>query len=404
MPNFTTALSALAAQSAAVDIVGNNLANLNTTGYKSSTASFHDLVSASQGTAAPVGMGVGAVQALRQFTQGATQTTSGPLDAAIQGDGFFIAREANGNQVYTRAGNFQLDPNGNLLTASGQRVQGWTAQNGVLNTGGPVGNVVLSAGAVLPAKPTSKFSFDMNLAAGAAKGDSFSSSIEVYDSLGAPHTVTVTYTKADANKWDYSITVPDADLKAAFTPVTGSLTFDSNGKLDASTTAPPKISIKGFANGAGDQDLTFETLNGTTGRITQYAAASAVSGNAQDGGAVATMLKVGVADGGKIVASYSNGTTSVIGQLALATFRNAESLVAIGENNFAAGAGTSAPVVGEPQSGGRGKVLGGSLESSTVDIAREFTNLIVYQRGYQANSKVITTMDEMTQETVNLKR
>jgi flagellar hook protein FlgE len=404
MPNFTTALSALAAQSTAVDIVGNNLANLNTTGYKASTASFHDLVSASSGTGDPVGMGVGTVQALRQFTQGATQATAGPLDAAIQGDGFFIAREANGNQVYTRAGNFRLDASGNLLTASGQRVQGWTALNGTLNTGGPAGNVLLSSGAVLPAKPTSAFSFDLNLAAGAAKGDSFTSSIEVYDSLGSAHTVTVTYTKQDVNKWDYSISVPDADLKAAFTPVTGSLIFDSNGKLDPSTTAPPKITIKGFANGAGDQDLTFETRNGTNGRITQFGAPSAVSGNAQNGNAVATLLKVGIADGGKIVASYSNGKTSVVGQLALATFRNPESLIAMGDNNFALGAGTSAPVIGEPETGGRGKVLGGSLESSTVDIAREFTNLIVYQRGYQANSKVITTMDEMTQDTVNLKR
>ncbi|MBI4873290.1 MAG: flagellar hook protein FlgE [Acidobacteria bacterium] len=399
-----TALSGLNANAAAIDIVGGNLANLSTTGYKASSASFRDVVAGSLGTGSQSVMGVGAVNAMRQFTQGATQLTSAPLDAAIQGDGFFIVKSAGGAQLYSRAGNFRLDAAGILLTASGERVQGWVDAAGSPNVNSPVGDIGIPVGAMKIPQTTSTFSVDLNLNAQAPKDTKFSTSLEIYDSLGAPHTVTIAYTKTNPNTWSYSISVPDADLKGAFTPVAGDLVFDASGNLDSATKAPSTVSVKGFANGAKDQDLAFEIFNGKAGRVTQYAAVSAVSANAQSGGGVASMLSVGVADGGKIVAQYSDGKTRTIGQLAIASFRNPDTLVSMGDNNFRVGAGTSAPVVGLPESGGRGKVVGGALEASTVDIAREFTNLIVYQRGYQANSKVITTMDELTQQTVNLIR
>ena len=173
--SFSTALSALSAFSTAIDVVGNNLANLNTTGFKTSNISFHDLVTQSLGAGlgdTQVGFGVGTPMTQREFTQGAIQTTGGTLDAAIQGDGFFIVQGANSSTEYTRAGNFQVDQNGNLTTATGEPVQGWTQSNGVLNTNAPPGNITIPVGSVMPPVTTKNFSFDVNLNAAATAGNS----------------------------------------------------------------------------------------------------------------------------------------------------------------------------------------------------------------------------------------
>lgn len=417
--SFSTALSALSAHSTAVDVVGNNLANLNTPGYKASVVSFRDLVTQSLGAGlgeTQVGFGTGRPFTVRQFTQGAIQSSTGLLDAAIQGDGFFVARDNQGAVLFTRAGNFQVDAAGNLLTLTGERVQGWTEDaNGKVDPNGAIGSIVVPVGTLKAPMATTRFSMDLNLNAAAQNGQpegTFSSPIEIVDSLGASHILTITFTKsATANTWDYSVTIPGADVGA--TTLTselakGTISFDSSGKLSspAATSPTVDIPITGLVNGAADfSNLKWEmySSNGTP-HLTQYTQPSAVSANAQDGSAAASLIRVGLADGGKILAQYSNGQQRVVGQLAVAAIRNPESLIAVGNNSFQSSARTAIPAIGLPETGGRGKVIGGALEYSTVDIAREFTNLIVFQRGYQANSRVVMAVDELSQETINLKR
>jgi flagellar hook protein FlgE len=264
--SFSTALSALAAQSTAIDVVGNNLANLNTPGFKSSVVSFHDLVTQSLGAGlgdTQVGFGVGTPITLRQFSQGAIQTTGGTLDAAIQGDGFLVIQGANQSIEYTRGGNLQVDKDGNLTTATGEAVQGWTEVNGVLNTNAPPGNITIPVGTVQPPVTSKNISFDMNLNAAAVPGGAdatFATSVTVYDSLGNSHIVTATFIKdpTTAGQWNYSIVLPDGDLQTPpFTPLTGSVAFDSNGKLatPASTDPSPQLQITGLKDGASDMTI-----------------------------------------------------------------------------------------------------------------------------------------------------
>ncbi len=413
--SFSTALSALSAHSTAIDVVGNNLANLNTPGFKTSVVSFHDLVTQSLGAGlgeTQVGFGVGRPVTLRQFSQGAIQTTAGPMDVAIQGDGFFVVKTAGGGQAYTRGGNLQVDLSGVLTTSTGQKLQGWSqiGANGAVDTNTTVGDIVVPVGSLKAPTPTTNVSLDLNLNAAATAGpppDVFSTSVEVIDSLGKSHNVTFTYTKtANTNEWSYAVTIPDADLNNPYTPVTGTLTFDSNGKLTspAQTDPAPAIPITGLLDGAADMTITWSLYDGSRPRLSQFTQPSAVSALTQDGSPTANLIRVGLADGGKVLAQYSNGQQVVVGQLAMAMVRNPESMIAIGDNNFQLSARSALPAIGLPGTGGRGTVLGGAVEGSTVDIAREFTNLIVLQRGYQANSRVVTTADELSQETINLKR
>lgn len=411
--SFSTALSALNANTTAIDVVGNNLANLNTPGFKASTLAFHDLVTQSIGpgsSSTQVGFGVGMPITLRHFAQGSIQTSSGALDAAIQGDGFFVVKSTGGATQYSRGGNFQVNQSGQVITPTGELLQGWATQNGVVNTNSGVGNITVPVGSLASPAATASTSVDLNLNAAAVNGTAngtFSTSVEVFDSLGISHIATFQFTKsATANQWNYSASVPAADTTGAQTPITGTLTFDGTGKLTAPTaaTAPPVLAVTGLKDGAADLAITWNIFNAGTPRITQFAQASSTSAVAQDGSAAANLVGVGLADGGQVLAKYSNGQQTVVGQIALASIRNPESLLAVGNNNFQVSAYTAPPAFGLPGTGGRGSVLGGSIEASTVDIAREFTNLIVFQRGYQANAKMVTTVDELSQETINLKR
>jgi len=408
--SFSTALSGLNANTTAIDVVGNNLANLNTAGFKASVVSFHDLVTQSLGAglgATQVGFGVGTPITMREFTQGAIQSTSGPLDAAIQGDGFFVAQNASGDTEYTRGGSFQVNSSGQLTEATGEVLQGWTMTNGVLNTNAPVGPITVPVGSLAPPVATATTSVDLNLNAAATAGTTFSTSVQAYDSLGTAHTVTFTFTATSTpNQWTYSAGIPAGDTTSPSTPVTGTLTFDSSGNLisPASTDVQPVISAPGLTDGAADLNITWNMFNGTSSRITQFNQTSATSAVAQDGSPAANLVSVGLANGGQILAQYSNGQQTVVGQLAMAEIRNPESLIAVGNSNFQTSAASALPAIGLPGTGGRGQVLGGSIEASTVDIATEFTNLIVYQRGYEANAKVITTVDQLSQDTIALKQ
>jgi len=416
--SFSAALSALSANTTAIDVVGNNLANLSTTGFKASTVSFQDLVTESLGAGlgeTQVGFGVGVPLTTREFTQGALQSTGGVDDAATQGDGFFVLHDSTGAQQYTRAGNFTVDASGNLLSASGASVQGWTAVNGVVNTNGPTTNITVPVGTLQAPVASTQFSASMNLNAAATVGSingTFSTPVTVYDSLGTTHLLTLTFTETAGGAWNYSVSIPGQDLTSgtAGTPTvltTGTINFDQNGNLitPPASAGPIAVTAAGLTDGAMDLNLNWNLYDtNQQPLLTQFAQISATSSISQNGQAAAQLVHVGIADGGQILAQYSNGQQAIVAQLAVASIRNPSSLLAVGNNNYEASSLTALPAVGVSNTGGRGQVLGGQLESSTVDIATEFTSLIVYQRGYEANAKVVNTADQLSQDTINLIR
>lgn len=413
---LSTALSALNAQSTAIDVVGNNLANLNTTGFKAESTQFYDLMYQTMGGASTqIGMGVGTPITQRVFTEGSVQGTSNPLDVAIKGNGFLITKDANGGTLYTRAGNLTKDASGNLTDAFGNFVQGWTASNGVVNTAGPVGNLVIPTGSLSAPVATQNVSMTANLdsnttaiapASETAANAALSQVIPVYDSLGNTHMVTINFwkTTAGANTWDWKASVPAGDLSGAGSITgSGSLAFDATGQLTSPAAGSnPTIAISGLADGANNMSMTFNLYDGANPLITQYAQASGSSTNFSDGSAAGQFVSASIQNGGQIVVSYSNDKQVVVGQLAVANFTNPDSLIGVGNNSYQTSGSTSNPSIGQAGSGGRGDIEGSALEGSTADIATEFTNLMVSQRSYEANSKVVTTADTLNQDVINL--
>jgi flagellar hook protein FlgE len=413
---FSIALSALKAQSDAINTTGNNLANINTTGFKSSDVNFRDLVASNLGWSSSSGMGVSRPTTQQSFSQGTITSSDSPWSAAIQGNGFFVLKGSSGQSLYTRDGNFTVSADGMLTTLTGEKVQGWMSQTTGLNTGILPTDITIPAGLTFPAKPTSNISFTANLnAAGtaAASTNQLSVSVPVVDSLGNSHTVTINLTKSStANTWNYDVTIPGEDLaggtagtQTSILSAPGTLTFNADGTLSTASSTSIPLSIAGLADGASNMSMNWSPLNSDgTSSITQYAEASSYTGVTQDGSASGTLTKVAVAENGQIAASFSNGQQKILGQLALATFKNPDTLEGVGNNNFTTTGGTSMASIGAPQSGDRGQIVSGSLENSNVDIATQFTNLITYQRGYQASSRVITTEDNMLQDLLQVIR
>jgi flagellar hook protein FlgE len=414
---FSTALSALTATSTAIDVTGNNLANMDTTGFKGSDMAFSDLISQSIGNGGGTAVGFGTAQPLtiQDFSQGAIQSETGPLDAAIQGSGFFITQNVNGNTLYTRDGTFQMDDKGNLTTATGEDVQGWTALNpdGSINTNGAIGNIAITSGALKPPAATSAMTVSLNLnsTATADATSSFSVPVTSYDSLGTPHVLTVDFQKTGSNTWSYQVTLPGAEVTAgtAGTPfdipnASGTMTFDATGQLTSPAVGTPiAVAIPGLADGAADMNVTWNPYSTAgAGMITQFGQASASSGNTQNGEAAAQLVSVSIANGGAIVANYSDGIQTTLGQVAVASIGNPSTLINAGNNEYSLSANTDNPAVGTPGTGGRGTVVGSALEASNVDLATQFTNLIQFQRSYEANAHVVTTADQLSQDTINL--
>jgi flagellar hook protein FlgE len=252
---------------------------------------------------------------------------------------------------------------------------------------------------------------NLNSAAAADSTSSFSTPIAVYDSLGNSHVLTIDFQKTGDNQWSYQVTMPGSEVSGGtagtafdISGASGTMTFDSSGRLtDPANGSPINFSITGLTDGASDMNLTWNPYtNAGVGRITQFAQSSAQSASSQNGSAAGQLDSVGLADSGQIVAKYSNGAQVIVAQVAMASIRNPESLIAVGNNDFQTSALTAAPVIGAPGTGGRGQVVGGSIEASTVDMAQEFTNLIQYQRAYEANAHVVTTADQLSQDTINL--
>ncbi|HEX4276078.1 MAG TPA: flagellar hook protein FlgE [Bryobacteraceae bacterium] len=412
--SYSAALSGLEADSGAINVIGNDLANLNTTGYKANEVQFSELIAQHLGVSSSsgqVGLGVSPVSAYANYTQGTLQSTGGATDAAIQGDGFFVVQGQNNQTEYTRDGSFQISSTGELVTAAGDAVQGWSATSGAVNTNGPIGNISVPLGATVPATATTSMQMALNLnstAATTGSGATFSAPIQVFDSLGQSHTLTATFNKTAANTWSYSLAVPAADLQSGGTTTvsSGTLTFDSNGNLSspAASADPQVVTVGGLADGAADMSINWNLYNPASGSstITQLAESSGLGGSVQNGFAAGQISDVSLQNGGLLVANYTNGQTVTVGQLAVASISNPDSLTVAGNNYLQASASTGTPSIGTADSGARGQIIAGARESSTVDIAQEFTNLLTFERSYQANSRVITVSDQLQQDTVGL--
>jgi flagellar hook protein FlgE len=432
--SFVSALSGLRAAGTAIEAIGDNLANLNTVGFKGSSISFQDVVADVTGGGGPKsGSGVAAPLVLKSFGQGSIQTTQGSLDAAIQGDGFFVVREAAAGSpvaastdpstaIYTRAGNFRINENGLLVTATGQRVQGWSLNtvSGQLSPSDPIGDIIVPVGSNRAAKAATSFNISSNLDASASDGTVFSTPINLYDSLGNAHVVSVTFTKTGVNTWDANVATTDQAITEITPAGPWKFKFDANGGLsdvsgtgyDTATGLIKDIGLT-LSNGAqSPQKLSWSPWQtapaGTppvgVGRISQFSQPSASSSIFQDGLPAAQLTGVSIAKGGAVMAQYSNGSQQEVARISMVSIRNPDTLVSVGNNNYHTGVGSAIPVVGEAGSGGRGSIIGQSLEGSNVDIANEFTKLIIFQRSYSASARVVTTTDEISQETINIKR
>ena len=301
---FSIALSSLSAESEAINTTGNNLANMNTDGFKGSEVDFKDLFSESLGDASgfQVGLGVSAPVSNQIFSQGAIQTSTAPLASAIQGNGFFVVNSTAGQQMFTRDGNFTLDSNGVLRTQTGEAVQGWTASgSGAITTAGATGNIVVPTGAILAPVATKNFSVNANLDAQAVAGSTtgttagtFSAPIQVVDSLGNTHDLTVTFTRSatTANSWTYDVTIPGGDLSGgtagtqqSVLAAPGTITFNTDGTMSTSGgTSPVAVNITGLADGAANMSVNWNLFDSSgSGQITQYAEASNLASSTQDG-------------------------------------------------------------------------------------------------------------------------
>jgi flagellar hook protein FlgE len=420
--SFSAGLSGLNANSVYLNVIGNNLANINTVGYKASAVSFQDLVSQTVGGTSlnplQVGLGVTTNSISPVFSQGTIENSREATNVAIQGSGFFVVRGPEGGTAYTRAGTFSFDSEGKLVTPDGYFVQGYTQTDpvtGDLISTGALADISVPPGVLRAPVATGEIRMTSNLSANALAGDTFSSAVQFYDALGATHVMTITYTKAaTAQTWDYDITVPGEDVTGGtagtpFSVKTGTMVFDSVGiLLTADGAAPADLSITtpSFVNGAAASTMSWDIINDDTAEayLSGFAAASATSSINQNGQPAGSLDNISITADGTIVATLGAGQSVVMGQLALANFNNPKGLVKLGNSRFAEGQSAGAPNVGTARTGGRGALVGSALEQSNVDIAQEFTQMILAQRGYQANSKTITVSDELLVDTLNLKR
>lgn len=410
MGSFSTALSGLSANSVALNTIGNNLANLNTTAFKKQTTNFEDLFYQQIGVngsndALQVGAGTKVASTTTSYEQGHINPTTNATDMAIGGDGFFVVQQG-GVQSLTRAGSFQLDSHGNLTTAEGESVMGYNAVNGVISGSSSPAPLTLPTGSTEAAKATQNFSLTANLNAGSAVGTPVSTQIQVVDSLGQTHQVSISFTKnAAANSWDYDVELPPGDFTGTAVNNTGTMTFDSTGKLTAPTGSVAGIKFPGLPNGASDFNFNWnlDDANGNP-TISQTAGASGGSTASQDGFTSGVYNGFGVDASGIITATYSNGQTQTIGQVAIATVANNQGLIVTGNNNFRATAASGQPNIGTAGTGSRGTITDNALELSNVDISSEFADLIVAQRAFEANSKTVTTFDTVTQDTLAMIR
>jgi len=411
MSSFSIPLSGLQASSSSLNDIANNLANLNTDGYKDQSLNFADVFNQMQGNAGngdPIQTGSGVLVdgASSNFSNGAISSTGVASNMALQGNGFFVVENNNGQTSYTRTGDFTVNSSGQLSTPEGQLVMGYPAVNGVVSTSGTLSPIAVNQASTLPAVATTSFQTNTNLDSSATVGTTFSTPITIYDSLGTSQVLSIQYTNTASNAWSYNITLPASATGGTGNPTTiasGSLTFNSSGQLTSPTGSITGINIAGLADGAAAMKLTWN-LNTSTGTpsITQQDSTSATASTTQNGFGVGSLTDYSVLPDGVVQGQFSNGQTLALGQVAIAGFANTQGLTQSGNNDFQATFASGAAVVGQADAGGNGSITGGAVEDSNVDLSTEFSNMIVAQQGYEANAKVLTTLDQISQATIQM--
>ena len=412
---LSSAISALNAQSQSLAMISDNIANADTVGYKTTSAMFEDMVTASSSLTSYSSGGVSVNGRANITQQGLLAATVNATDVAIKGAGFFVAKDASGNTFYTRNGAFTPDKNG-ILENDGFFLQGWRTDPSGNIIGDPTAanlTQINTEVASTNASATTKSSISANLPANAAVGDTFNSSMTVFDSLGTPNSVQITWTKTGANAWTagFGDAEPASDPTANPPNGTGgasiAITFNPDGSLASTTPAPATLSITGWTDGAADMTgATAIALNfGTVGKkdgLTQLATAddTPAIGNVKinsDGLPFGTLSKVSIAtDGsGSVDATYSNGQTITLYKLAVSTFSDPNGLGAHSDGMYSATSASGNPTLETSGTNGAGTIFGSELESSTTDTSGQFSNMISAQQAYSAASQVITTVNKM---------
>jgi len=382
-------ISGLRAHQTMLDVTGNNIANVNTAGFKASSTQFQDTLSQlQQGATGPqagsggsnpaqIGLGVRVAGVTTNFSQGSSQSTGRATDMMISGDGFFVTSKG-GQQLFTRAGSFSPDSANQLVSPDGGILQGWPAPNGVVTAGGPVGDITLNPNTMIAAA-TKKVTLDGNLPAEGATVDRV---VKVYDATGAERNLALKFT-GSGNSW----TVDATDDNGAKNSTV--LTFN-NGQL----TGPGSMTV-----GTGPAQITVDLS-----KVSAYAKMDSLAVSGQDGAPVGKLESYTLGSDGSLVGSFSNGLKQVLAKIALAKFTNPGGLEKAGGSSYVATGNSGGVQLGAAGDPGIGTLTGGTLEMSNVDLSQEFTNLIVAQRGFQANARIITTSDEVLQELTQLKR
>lgn len=424
LSSLVTGVSGLTAQGEALGVVADNIANANTTGFKASRAEFQDIISKNLkgilgGNQIGRGVKIGAVNPI--ITQGNVDSTDKVTDLAISGDGYFKVRGSDG-ETFTRDGSFHFDREGYLVTNDNQRVQGFqTDENGMLIN--KTADIKFPR-ALIPAHGTTEISLDLNLDSRVEPTKTFdpkdpyatshySTGVEMYDSQGNKHLVTMFFNKTADRQWTYRGLVDGKEVTGGepgqlSQVCEGRLEFTVDGKLDRQELSSSEFNFAGGALQNQQIKISFgdaiqeggKGIDGTK----QYGSKSDLISWKQDGAAAGTITGLSFNDEGVLTAVYSNGKTADLAQIALAKFENPEAMYKVGNNRLKESRDSGAPSLGAPGNAGRGKLFAKSLERSTVDLASEFVNLITNQRSFQANAKTITTTDELLNEVIQLKR
>lgn len=454
MRSLFSAVSGLQNHQTRMDVIGNNVSNVNTNGFKKGRVTFQDILSQTySGAAKPtddrgginprqVGLGMSIASIDTLMTQGSLQTTGKNTDLAITGEGFFVMKDGD-NTFYTRAGNFMLDSEGTLVNAGGLRVQGWQAQtmeNGdtLINNSAPVEDLEIPIGQKLDAQSTTFVTFQSNLNSttdimpenpteSEILENTHTTSIDIYDEYGTPLRMVMDFQREDTNQWRATATIEDVDGNV----IEGATVFGVNAEDEGITNEfvlnfNPDGTIASVTDGSGYVDeegelllglqytnldgeiMNFDLALGTAGQvtesITQFASTSTTKANSQDGYGMGYLSSFVIDDSGTITGTYDNGEIRTLGQVALATFTNPGGLEKEGETMFVESNNSGLADIGAAGTKDKGTIYAGALEMSNVDLSETFTDMIVTERGFQANSRVVTTSDEMLTEILGLKR
>jgi len=432
MRSMFSGVSGLRNHQTRMDVIGNNIANVNTVGYKRSKVIFQDMLSQNiRGASSPqggrggtnpqqVGLGVTVGSIDIVHTQGSSESTGKTTDMMIDGDGLFVVADGSTKQ-YTRAGNFDFDSSGSLINSNGLQVQGWNANatTGAIDTTQPASAIAITKGVAL-SQPTSEVQFSGNLdantaayAAGPPTVGEVTLAANMYDSLGNSHTVYLYLQNNGDNTWTVSDTSGNAANPANPAWLTVNVTQDIEFNPDGTFATDPQVTITGQPT-----NPTAKNFSGVTpvpagelpaiaidfANMTQLVGTTDVQMSYQDGAEAGVLTGFAVDKSGVITGQFSNGLSKQLAQVAVANFSNPGGLSKVGGNVYSETNNSGAAQIGTASSGGRGEITPGSLEMSNVDLSQEFTDMIITQRGFQANSRIITTSDEMLQELVNLKR